>query len=200
LSSCSFVRCPLPHYNSAVPGHHHSFSVAVPILETPRLRLRAHRLDDFANCAALWGDPRVTQFIGKRLTLEESWHRLLRYVGHWALLGFGYWAIEEKSTGAFLGEGGFQENHREIVPSLKGMLETGWVFLPAAQGQGYATEAVHAMPAWKDANLPEKKVCCIIDEPNLASLRVAEKCGYCESARTTYDGASLIVFHRNSSG
>lgn len=177
-----------------------AFSAAVPILESARLRLRAHRLDDFANCAALWGDPRVTQFIGKPLTKEESWHRLLRYVGHWSLMGFGYWVIEEKSTGIFLGEGGFQENQRDITPSLKGLLETGWVFLPNAQGKGYATEAVHAMHAWKDANLPGKKICCIIDEPNLASLRVAEKCGYRETARTTYHGESIIVFHRQSCG
>jgi len=82
-------------------------SIAIPILESPRLLLRGHRLEDYANCTALWGDPRVTQYIGgKPLTAEEAWVRLLRYVGHWALLGFGYWVIEEKTTGTFLGEGG----------------------------------------------------------------------------------------------
>ncbi len=171
----------------------------VPTLGTPRLRLRGHRLDDFANCAALWSDPLVTRYIGGRpFSEEESWGRLLRYVGHWALTGFGYWVIEEKSTGAFLGEGGFQENQRDITPSLKGMLETGWVFLPAAHGKGYATEAVQAMHAWKDANLPDRKVCCIIDEPNVASLRVAQKCGYREIARSTYHGASILVFLREA--
>ena len=147
---------------------------------------------------ALWGDPLVTKYIGggKPLGAEEAWARLLRYVGHWALLGFGYWAIEDKLTGEFLGEGGFHENQREIAPSLCGILETGWVFAPRAQGKGYATEAVRAMHAWKDANLPAKKVCCIIDTPNLASIRVAEKCGYRETARTDYKGASIIVFLR----
>jgi RimJ/RimL family protein N-acetyltransferase len=170
----------------------------IPILETDRLRLRPHRLDDFPNCSALWGDPVVTRFIGgKALTEEESWVRLLRYVGHWFLMGFGYWAIEEKASGKFLGEGGFQENQRDIAPSLKGMLETGWVFAPRAQGKGYATEAVLAMHAWKDANLPEKKVCCIIDTPNLASFRVAEKCGYREFSRATYKGASVVLFARH---
>ena len=171
---------------------------SVPAFETERLRLRGHRLTDFANCAALWADPTVTRFIGgKPLTEEEAWIRLLRYVGHWALLGFGYWAIEEKSSGTFLGEGGFHENQREIEPSLKGMLETGWVFVASAHGKGYATEAVQAMHAWKDANLPEKKVCCIIDTPNIASIRVAQKCGYHEIARADYKGTAVLVLHRD---
>jgi RimJ/RimL family protein N-acetyltransferase len=172
-------------------------AVEVPVVETARLRMRGHRLDDFANCMALWSDPLVTRYIGGRpFTEEEVWVRLLRYVGHWALLGFGYWVIEEKSTGTFIGEGGFQENQRDIVPSLKGMLETGWVFLPSAHGKGYATEAVQAMHAWKDANLPEKKVCCIIDEPHTASIRVAQKCGYRQTAHTDYHGISILVFLR----
>ena len=174
-------------------------TITIPILETDRLRLRPHRLDDFPNCSALWADPVVTRFIGgKSLTEEEAWVRLLRYVGHWSLMGFGYWAIEEKASGKFLAEGGFQENQRDIAPSLKGMLETGWVFAPHAHGKGYATEAVLAMHAWKDANLPEKKVCCIIDSPNLASFRVADKCGYREFGRTTYKGASVVLFTRES--
>jgi len=175
-------------------------TVVVPILETERLRLRGHRLDDFSNCAALWGDPIVTRYIGRKpLTEEEAWVRLLRYVGHWALLAFGYWAIEEKSTGAFLGEAGFQENQRDIEPSLKGLLETGWVFAPHPHGKGYATEAVRAMHTWKDANLPEKKVCCIIDAPNVASIRVAQKCGYHEIARADSKGTTVLVFHRRQS-
>jgi RimJ/RimL family protein N-acetyltransferase len=173
--------------------------VSIPILESDRLRLRPHRLDDFPNCSALWADPVVTRFIGgKPLTEEEAWVRLLRYVGHWSLMGFGYWAVEEKASGQFLGEGGFQENQRDIAPSLKGMLETGWVFAPHAHGKGYATEAVLAMHAWKDANLPEKKVCCIIDTPNLASFRVAAKCGYREFGRVIYKGAPVVLLARES--
>jgi RimJ/RimL family protein N-acetyltransferase len=87
-----------------MPDSFHSL-VEVPILETERLRLRGHRLDDFVQCAAMWADRNVTRHIGgKPLTEEESWTRLLRYVGHWALLGFGYWVAEEKASGNFVGE------------------------------------------------------------------------------------------------
>src|SRR6266852_3653014 len=83
-------------------------TVEVPILETARLKLRGHRLGDFTNCAAMWADPGVTRYIGgKPLNEEESWTKLLRYVGHWSLLNFGYWVVEEKATGMYIGEIGF---------------------------------------------------------------------------------------------
>ncbi len=174
-----------------------TLAVTVPILETERLKLRPHRLDDFLHCSEMWGDPIVTQFIGgKPLTEEESWVRLLRYVGHWFLLGFGYWVVEEKATGNFLGEVGFAENQRNIEPSLKGMLETGWVFVPRAHGQGFATEAVLAALRWSDLHFPSIRTACIIDAPNLASFRVADKCGYREFSRTTYNGALVVLFSR----
>ena len=64
-------------------------SEKIPILETERLKLRGHRLDDFVHCSAIWADPEVTRYIGgKPLTEEECWKKWLRYAGHWALLGF----------------------------------------------------------------------------------------------------------------
>ena len=174
-----------------------TLTVTIPILETDRLRLRPHRLDDFPNCSAMWAHPIVTQFIGgKPLTEEESWVRLLRYVGHWLLLGFGYWVVEEKATGNFLGEVGSAENQRDIDPSLKGTLETGWVVASHAHGKGFATEAVRAALAWSDQHFPAKKTTCIIDAPNLASFRVADKCGYREFSRASYKGASVVLFSR----
>jgi RimJ/RimL family protein N-acetyltransferase len=56
--------------------------------------------------------------------------RLLRYVGHWAVLGFGYWVVEEKASGEFVGETGFADYRREMKPSLDGAPEIGWVLTP----------------------------------------------------------------------
>src|SRR5579864_5518349 len=92
-------------------------ALEVPVLETERLRLRGHRLEDFVQSAAMWGDPKVTQYIGgKPLTEEECWTRLLRYAGHWSLLGFGYWVAEEKASGNFVGEVGFADYKRDLQP------------------------------------------------------------------------------------
>lgn len=168
-----------------------------PTLETPRLRLRPHRPDDLDACAALWADPGVTRFItGRAMTREETWARLLRYAGHWAWLGFGYWAVEEKARGAFIGELGFADFKREGLPRLAGRPELGWALSPAVHGRGYATEALGAALAWGDANLPAAETACIISPDNLASLRVAAKLGYREMERVTRSGGETVLFVR----
>jgi len=174
-----------------------SYPQEVPILATSRLKLRPHRLDDFVDCAALWADPLVTRYIGGRpFTEEEVWARLLRYVGHWTLMGFGYWAVEERSTGAFVGELGFAELRRDMDPSIQGMPELGWVLTPKAHGKGYATEAVTTVLSWGDAHFGKERTVCIIDPDNAASVRVAEKSGFRLLQHATYKGEPTLLFAR----
>ena len=178
-----------------MPGSHPSLQV--PVLETARLKLRGHQLDDFNHCAAMWSDPQVTRFIGgKPLSEEEAWRRLLGYVGHWSLLGFGYWVAEEKATGNFVGEIGFADYKRDLEPSLKGVPEIGWVLASPAHGKGYATEAVRGAVAWGDAHFESNRTACIIAPENLASVRVAVKCGYRQFALATYRGHPTLMFVR----
>jgi RimJ/RimL family protein N-acetyltransferase len=169
----------------------------VTSLETDRLTLRRHVLADFDESAAMWADPIVTRHIGGRpFTREEVWTKLLRYVGHWQLLGFGYWVVREKSSRDFVGEVGFADFKREMVPSLEGMAEIGWVLASRAHGKGYATEAVRAAIAWCDERLCGARTACIIDPDNALSIRVARKCGYDEKLRTTYKGSDVILYER----
>jgi len=169
----------------------------VPAIDTARLSLRGHRLEDFADIAALWGDPLVTRYIGGRpLTEEEAWTRLLRYIGHWSLLGFGYWVARETSSGRFVGEVGFADYRRDIHPSLDGAPEAGWVLAPWAHGHGFATEAVGAALAWGAAYFGPTRTVCLINPENLPSIRVAEKCGFRARERTTYHGEPTIIFDR----
>jgi RimJ/RimL family protein N-acetyltransferase len=174
-----------------------SSSAIVPVIETERLTLRGHGLDDFADSFVLWSDAQVTRFIGGRpSTQEEAWGRLLRYIGHWSLLGFGYWAIQEKATGRFIGETGFAEGKREIEPSLIGIPEAGWALSPHVHGKGYATEAVQAVVAWGERHFGSVRTACIIAPENTPSIRVAEKCGYREIQRTTYKDNPTIMYVR----
>lgn len=172
-------------------------SEKVPVLETCRLILRGHRLNDFAPCAAMWADPQVIRYIGGQpLTEEEVWSRLLRYVGHWAWMGFGYWVAEQKETGNLVGEIGFADYKRDLEPSLKGVPEIGWVLASRAHGRGYATEAVRAVVAWGDTHFSSARTVCIIAPENAASIRVAVKCGYRELKATSYKGQPTLMFVR----
>lgn len=147
----------------------------------------------------MWTDPLVTRYIGgKPLTEEESWAKFLRYAGHWRLLGFGYWVVEEKATGNFAGEIGFADYKRDLQPSLKGVPEIGWVLASQAHGKGYATEAVSAAVAWGDEHFPSGRTACIIAPENLASIRVAVKCGYGEVQPAMYKGKPALMYVRES--
>lgn len=171
-----------------------SFVVA-PVIETERLRLRAHRPDDFDACRAIWSDPEVVRHIGgKPASGEDAWRRLLTYAGLWRLLGFGYWAIEAKHSGEYVGDIGYAEFRRDMLPSLRGMLECGWVLARAAQGRGFASEALAAIEAWRREHVPGSRAVCIIAPANRASIRVAEKVGLGRWCETTYHGEPTLVF------
>jgi RimJ/RimL family protein N-acetyltransferase len=145
----------------------------------------------------MWTDPSVTRHIsGRPSTQEETWGRILRYAGHWAYLNFGYWAIEERTSGDFIGEVGFADHHRNMEPSLTDMPEIGWVIITQARGKGYATEAVMAALAWGDASFGARRTSCVIAPENTASIRVAEKCGYQPWMETQYHGQPALLFVR----
>lgn len=172
-------------------------AIAVPVVETDRLKLRGHCAEDFAACSAMWTDPVINRYTtGKPLTPEEVWAKMLRYCGLWPMLGYGYWALEEKATGEFLGELGFADFKRELRPSISEMPEIGWALVARAHGRGYASEAISAAVAWGDANFSVRRTCCIIHPENGASIRVAEKCGYQEWQRTIYKDHEVIVLAR----
>ncbi len=170
----------------------------VPTLKTERLLLRGYRPEDFTECAKMWADPLVTRFIGgKPNTEQETWNRFLRSIGHWALLGFGLWVAEEKSSGAYVGAVGFSEFKRLMVPSHYGVPEAGWTFASHSHGKGYATEALKAVLNWGSVHFGPIRTVCIIAPENTSSRRVAEKCGFKEVLATTYEGRPTILYERH---
>lgn len=168
-----------------------------PRIETERTIMRAHRLADFDAYAAMSADPQVTRFIGgKPRTREESWLRFLRHPGVWTWLGFGYWAIEDRQSGAFIGEAGFHDMRRDMTPPIEGLPEAGWSLVPAAQGRGLATEVVRAMLDWSDHALDFDRTVCIINVDNEASIRLARRCGYGAPSTGIYHGEPLLLMER----
>jgi RimJ/RimL family protein N-acetyltransferase len=162
--------------------------------------LRGHSIDDFENSFAMWSDPEVARYIGGRpSSAEEVWSRLLRYVGLWPTLGYGYWVVTERESSRFVGEVGLANFQREISPPINSP-ETGWAPAPWAFGRGFATEALTAALAWSDAKLPTLRTLCMISDGNSASVRVAEKVGYSVMARTEYKGAPTTLYERLRNG
>ena len=165
-------------------------------LSTARLTLRPHRLDDYAEYAALWGDAETTRHLGPPCTPQESWARLLRNAGQWALLGYGAWIVRDRQTGRFAGEVGFKQFRRFLDPAWDELPEIGWVLAEWARGRGLSVEAALAAFVWADATLARTPVLCMISPDNLASLRVAARCGFREVSRTLYKDKAVVIFQR----
>ncbi|MFG6655341.1 GNAT family N-acetyltransferase [Scandinavium sp. M-37] len=166
-----------------------------PRLETERLVLRHFTVDDFDDLAAFWADPQVVKFIGgEPQSAEVSWSRLLRYIGHWQVLGYGYWAAFEKQSGRYVGSFGLQDARRDLTPALA-CPEAGWALTPTVHGMGYAKEALEAMLHWADRELGGP-LCCIIDEDNLRSVHLAERFGFTYQHDVIYHGKPVRMFTR----
>lgn len=90
---------------------------------------------------------------------------------HWQKHGCGLLALEEKSSGEFLGWAGFIDE--EDWPDF----ELGWALRRASWGRGYATEAAAAMLPLAREVLKKPTVISMIRRPNIAWARVAHKLG-----------------------
>nr|WP_201783322.1 GNAT family N-acetyltransferase [Hymenobacter sp. AT01-02] len=152
----------------------------VPALETTDLLLRDHRPTDLADYAAIGVEPAFYRFLGgKPQSEEEVWRRILGQQGHWAIMGYGYWAVEEKATGRFIGAVGFANYHRDMMPSLGDAPEVGWVLAPRVHG--LATPAKRCKRCWPGATPTSRKI-----GPSASSTpTIPHLCGWRQSLATT---------------
>ena len=161
--------------------------------ETARLTLAPHGVADFADLASVWGDPAVVAFLGGQpFSEEDTWARLLRYAGTWALFGYGFWAVRERSGGDYVGDVGFLEARRTGVEGFDGDPEIGWSLNVRHHGKGYATEAVQAALGWGAGRF--RRCVAMIDPGNAASLVVARRCGFRHFGDSRYKDAPTTLW------
>ena len=110
-----------------------------PVLRTERLLLRPWRSADRPAFARMNADPDVMEFFVAPLTREESDAFVDRLEAGFAAHGFGVWAVEELSTGAFIGFAGLL--HQTFEAAFTPAFEIGYRLAKHAWNQGYATEA-----------------------------------------------------------
>jgi RimJ/RimL family protein N-acetyltransferase len=160
------------------------------VLETERLVLRLFREADWEPYAAMCADPDVMRYLGTGATLtpDETWRAIAGMLGHWALRGYGMWAIESKASGELVGRTGFID-----TPGWPGF-ELGWVLGRAHWGRGYATEAAGAALRCAFDLLGRKRVIHLIRPGNAASMRVAERLGARHAGEVELLGAKALVY------
>ncbi len=163
---------------------------------TARLNLQPMCLDDFDDYARMMCEPEVILHFGtKPLPRPDVWTRTLAQIGHWHSFGYGYWSARDHS-GRFAGIIGFAKLERGVVPDFGDAPEVGYMLSAWAHGQGYASEAMLATHDWLYAKIGKLRTVAMIDPDNTPSIRLANRFGYTEFARSTFKEAPIALFER----
>ena len=158
-------------------------------LETDRLRFRLFREDDFPTYETWCANIEIMRYLGgKTLNRVEAWRHMAYQLGHWDLLGYGYYAVEEKSSGRLIGRVGFT-NH----PGWPAF-ELGWTIVPEFQGKGFASEAARMLLAYAFGALDQPHVVSLIHPDNAPSRRVAEKLGETIEGETQVLSMPVLIY------
>lgn len=158
-------------------------------LETERLILRMWREEDFAQYEKMCADEEVMRYLGgKTMTRLEAWRHMAFLVGHWTLRGYGHWAVEEKSSGRFVGRIGF------LNPQGWPGFEIGWTLARDFWGKGYATEGARRALDYAFTEMGKGHVISLIHPDNRGSISVAVRLGETLEGRTELMGTELLIY------
>jgi RimJ/RimL family protein N-acetyltransferase len=141
-------------------------------LNTDRLRIRPWVESDRPALERMVRDPEMMRYItrGRTLSDEEVDRILERQARHLEQYGACFGAVVLAESAEVIGLAGLQ-------PHDDGQFELGWWIWKAYWGCGYATEAATALVAYARDVMGLGRLVAVIDPPNVASRRVAEKIG-----------------------
>ena len=146
-----------------------------PEIESERLVLRRWRDDDLGAFAALNADPRVVEFLPKRMTRAESDALAQRIEAHFDKHGFGLWAVEVPGSAPFIGFVGLMRPRFEA--HFTPCVEIGWRLAHEHWGRGYASEAASRVLRHAAEVLQLDEVVSFTTIDNHRSRRVMERIG-----------------------
>ncbi|MCX7288689.1 MAG: GNAT family N-acetyltransferase [Rhodobacterales bacterium] len=139
-------------------------------LHTDRLTLRLPRLSDFDHWADFFASSRSVQEGGPKDRVA-AWQHWASDVALWPLKGYGPFGVEDRVSGAYLGEVGIYHGEGYPAPEL------GWFVTPAAEGKGVAGEAARAVLGWVRTSFDWPHITNIIMPANARSIALGLRLG-----------------------
>jgi RimJ/RimL family protein N-acetyltransferase len=161
----------------------------VDLLETPRLLLRPFAPGDAVLVHRVYSDPDVMRYVatGPMANLVVTERLLADYDAHQKRLGYSFWAVVERSSGALIGDAG-------LYRTPAGEVELGYTLGAAWWGRGYATEAAGAWLECAFSSLGIIEVVALAEPANAGSLHVLDKLGMRRSGERMAFGRPHAVF------
>lgn len=153
------------------------------MIRTPRLLLREWREDDREAWAAMNADAEVMEFFPSTLDRDESDRAFDRFSSALDERGWGLWAVD--LGGRFVGFTGL--NPVPIDLPCAPAVEIGWRLARSAWGQGFATEAAHAVLEVAFGELGLADVVSFTAVGNVRSRNVMERLGMRRDGEGDFD-------------
>lgn len=165
----------------------------MPSLTTPRLVLRPWRDADLPAFAALNADPRVMEFLPKRLDRSESDALAAAIRKNCELRGFGWWAVEILGGDSFIGFVGL--NVPRFDAHFTPCVEIGWRLAFEHWHKGFAVEAARAALGFAFEQLDLHEIVSFTVPANVRSRRVMERLGWSHDPSDDFDHPLLPPGH-----
>lgn len=165
------------------------------MIETDRLSIRPPAVEDFDGMLEVWNRSPAPPV---RRSREEVWARLLRFVGHWQIFGYGPFMLIDAATGVLVGEAGFLRFERGLGPGCDGVAEATWTLTADRRREGLAGEAMEAIAAWFDVTTGLERTFAMIASDNQPSLKLAARLGYRAWRQALYGEVPVLLLERRT--
>ncbi|MEM7187089.1 MAG: GNAT family N-acetyltransferase [Bacteroidota bacterium] len=145
------------------------------VLQTPRLGLRSWLPSDEAPFIEMGQDEAVMAHFPGLLSADDTLAMIQRLNNHFNTYGYTYFAVDELSSGNFIGFTGLanQTWESEFTPCV----DIGWRLHRSSWGNGYATEAAEACLKAAGPQFGIQQVIAFATNTNLPSINVMKKIG-----------------------
>jgi ribosomal-protein-alanine N-acetyltransferase len=144
-------------------------------IETPRLLLRRWKASDLNSLVELNANPEVMRYFPAPHPKERTKQFYDLIQEEFSEYGYGLYAVEEKSSGIFIGYTGF--HWATFDTDFSPCIEIGWRLHNHYWNKGYATEGAKACLAHGFTNLGFNKVYSFTTISNVPSQNVMKKIG-----------------------
>jgi RimJ/RimL family protein N-acetyltransferase len=146
-----------------------AFHPPIPVIETARLRLRGPEARDLPAYTAFYATDR-SRWVGGPLDAREAWRGFAAMIGHWHLLGFGFFTVTRHGDDRAVGRVGC------LFPAAWPEREIGWTMYEG-EGEGLAFEAAQAVRDFAFRQLGWPTAVSYIAPDNTRSRQLAQRLG-----------------------
>jgi [ribosomal protein S5]-alanine N-acetyltransferase len=155
-------------------------------IETPRLVIRTFEPRDGEAWIAMVNDPAVNRFLppGPDATMETFQEVIERRHAMEREIGYTMWAVDDKTTGTFVGQCGIRPVEEDAGPEI----DLAYHYTRASWNKGYGTEAVIAVLAHGLGPAGLDRIMAVAMPENTGSWRVMEKAGMRYEGLVNYYG------------